>query len=232
MFGGRYRLVALIGVGGMGQVFAARDVLLDRPVAVKLPSTPSTSASERFRREARAAASLNHPNVVSVYDWGEDANGPFLVMELVDGHSLRDVLHTRHTLPPARSQRIGDEIAGRARTRGTPNGVVHRDVKPSNLLVTDAGEVKVTDFGISKSSSAEALTEPGVVVGTPGYLAPEQAAGLVADARTRRVLAGRRAHRAAHRHARWRARPERLRAGTRRHARRARRIPPLAIERG
>jgi eukaryotic-like serine/threonine-protein kinase len=97
VFGARYRLEELLGTGGMGQVFAARDELLDRRVAVKLPSTQSKGASERFRREARAAASLNHPNVVSVYDWGEDANGPFLVMELVDGQSLRGVRDTRDT---------------------------------------------------------------------------------------------------------------------------------------
>jgi serine/threonine-protein kinase len=120
---------------------------------------------------------------VSVYDWGEDANGPFLVMELVDGQSLRDVLHTRRTLPPRDVATLGAQIAG-ALEHAHAHGVVHRDVKPSNLLVTASGDIKVTDFGISKSSAAEALTDPGAVIGTPGYLAPEQAAGLAADART------------------------------------------------
>ena len=121
--------------------------------------------------------------MVSVYDWGEDANGPFLVMELVDGQSLRDILHTRHTLPPRDVATIGAQIAG-ALEHAHAHGVVHRDIKPSNLLVTPSGDIKVTDFGISKSSAAEALTDPGAVIGTPGYLAPEQAAGLAADART------------------------------------------------
>ena len=183
VFGGRYRLEELLGVGGMGQVFAARDVLLDRRVAVKVPSASSKRAGERFRHEARAAASLNHPNVVSVYDWGEDANGAYLVMELVEGHSLRDVLEVRRTLPPREVATVGAQIAG-ALEHAHAHGVVHRDVKPTNLLVTASGDIKVTDFGISKSASAEPLTDPGAVLGTPGYLAPEQAAGLVADART------------------------------------------------
>ena len=104
-------------------------------------------------------------------------------MEIVDGQSLRDVLHARRTLPPRDVATIGAQIAG-ALEHAHAHGVVHRDVKPSNLLLTPSGDIKVTDFGISKSAAAEPLTDPGAVIGTPGYLAPEQAAGLVADART------------------------------------------------
>jgi serine/threonine-protein kinase len=188
VLGDRYRLDELLGEGGMGQVFAARDLLLDRRVAVKLPTAVSDSARERFRREARAAASLNHPNIVSVYDWGETPSAPYLVMELVDGRSLRNVLREGRVLGPRDVAAIGRQIAD-ALAHAHAHGVIHRDVKPSNLLVTSTGgvpnfEVKVTDFGISKSTSADALTQPGVVLGTPGYLPPEQAAGLGVDARS------------------------------------------------
>ncbi|HEY7104916.1 MAG TPA: PASTA domain-containing protein [Acidimicrobiia bacterium] len=182
ILGGRYRLDALLGAGGMAEVFAAHDVLLDRRVAVKLPSASTETARERFRREARAAAALNHPNVVAVFDWGEQPD-PYLVMELVEGRSLRDVLTARRVLPPEEVADIGAQVAD-ALEHAHAHGVVHRDVKPSNLLVTHDGVVKVSDFGISKSVSGDALTEPGGVIGTPGYLAPEQAAGLPADART------------------------------------------------
>jgi eukaryotic-like serine/threonine-protein kinase len=186
VLGGRYWLERPIGAGGMGEVLIARDQLLDRRVAVKMPSASTTRASERFHREARAAARLNHPNVVSVYDWGTTDDGlPFMVMELVDGQNLREMLRERRVLPPREVADIGAQIA-EALATAHAQGVVHRDVKPSNVLVTESGAVKVTDFGISKSSDvvAEALTDPGAIVGTPGYLAPEQAAGLESDART------------------------------------------------
>ena len=180
--GGRYRLDELLGAGGMAEVFAARDLLLDRGVAVKLPSARTDTARERFRREARAAAALNHPNVVAVFDWGETPE-PYLVMERVEGRHLRDVLTARGSLPPSEVAGIGAQVAD-ALEHAHAHGVIHRDVKPSNLLVAPDGTVKVTDFGISKSVSSDALTEPGGVIGTPGYLSPEQAAGLAADARS------------------------------------------------
>ncbi len=180
--GGRYRLDELLGAGGMAEVFAARDLLLDRGVAVKLPSARTDTARERFRREARAAAALNHPNVVAVFDWGETPE-PYLVMERVEGRHLRDVLTARGSLPPSEVAGIGAQVAD-ALEHAHAHGVIHRDVKPSNLLVALDGTVKVTDFGISKSVSSDALTEPGGVIGTPGYLSPEQAAGLAADARS------------------------------------------------
>jgi serine/threonine-protein kinase len=184
VLGDRYRLDELLGIGGMGRVFAAHDLLLDRRVAVKLPTVSSERARDRFRHEARAAASLNHRNIVSVYDWGESPDSPYLVMELVDGRSLRDVLREHRALSPRDVAAIGVQIAD-ALAHAHAHGVIHRDVKPSNILLTTGGrDVKVTDFGISKSTGAEALTEPGTVMGTPGYLSPEQSAGLAVDARS------------------------------------------------
>jgi serine/threonine-protein kinase len=183
VLGGRYRLDALLGAGGMGRVFAAHDLVLDRPVAVKLPSLTTDGARERFRREARAAAGLSHPHIVAVFDWGETADSAYLVMELVDGRSLRDVLRDRRVLPPREVAHLGAQVADALETAHA-HGVVHRDVKPGNLLLASDGGVKVTDFGISKSVSADALTDPGAVVGTPGYLAPEQAGGLAPDTRS------------------------------------------------
>jgi serine/threonine-protein kinase len=186
VLGGRYRLERLLGAGGMGEVFAGRDLLLDRDVAVKLPSTTTAVAAARFQREARAAAQINHPNVVAIYDWGEtDGGTPFIVMELVEGRSLRAVLQSQRVLPAREVVDLGTQIAD-ALLAAHARGVVHRDMKPSNILITPSGLVKVTDFGISQSAQAvesELLTDPGTVLGTPGYLAPEQAAGLACDAR-------------------------------------------------
>src|SRR5215207_751985 len=171
----------------MGDVYRARDLLLERTVAVKVPTSTVTPASaERFKREARAAARLNHPNIVGVYDWGGGTE-PFIVMELVEGRSLRAELRARRTLPPAEVAALGAQIAD-ALAHAHHHGVVHRDVKPSNVLLTPGGSVKVTDFGIAQyatmSATGETLTEPGVVLGTVGYLSPEQIAGLPADARS------------------------------------------------
>jgi serine/threonine-protein kinase len=167
----------------MGEVYWARDRLLDRPVAVKVPSAPVTpSSAERFKREAQAAARLNHPHIVGVYDWG-GGTSPFIVMEFVDGRSLRKELSERGPLPPSEVATIGAQIAD-ALAHAHHHGVVHRDVKPSNVLLTNRAEVKVTDFGIAQSAAGEALTEPGVVLGTVGYLSPEQVAGLPIDERS------------------------------------------------
>ena len=192
LLGDRYELEELIGAGGMGEVFRAHDLQLDRVVAVKRPSESFTGSSrERFRREARAAARLNHPHVVAVFDWGDDGTGSvpergtsaFLVMEYVEGRSLRSMLRDLGPFQPVEVARIGAQIAD-ALGHAHSKGVVHRDVKPSNVLLTTTGTVKVTDFGIAQSAAVEGITDPGVVVGTAGYLAPEQLAGLTADARS------------------------------------------------
>ena len=173
----------------MGVVHRAHDRLLDRDVAVKLPILEATvSSRERFRREARAAARLNHPNVVSVYDWEDRDGEAFLVMEYVDGPSLREVVRERGPLPVREAARIGEQVAA-ALAHAHAKGVVHRDVKPGNVLLAPDGTVpnrivKVTDFGIARASESDTITDPGAVIGTAGYLAPEQVRGARVDGRT------------------------------------------------
>jgi serine/threonine-protein kinase len=186
MFSDRYEIGPEIGRGGMAEVFLARDRLLDRDVAVKVLSSSHVSDPTfvaRFRREARAAASLNHHNIVAVYDWGEEGDTYFIVMEYVAGRTLRDVLRTYERLPAMEASRIAGEIAD-ALAFAHRNGVVHRDVKPGNVLLTPSGSVKVTDFGIAHAEAAEDLTKTGSVLGTATYFSPEQAQGRELDGRT------------------------------------------------
>jgi serine/threonine-protein kinase len=186
MFSDRYEIGPEIGRGGMAEVFLARDRLLDRDVAVKVLSSSHVSDPTfvaRFRREARAAASLNHHNIVAVYDWGEEGDTYFIVMEYVAGRTLRDVLRTYERLPIMEASRIAGEIAD-ALAFAHRNGVVHRDVKPGNVLLTPSGSVKVTDFGIAHAEAAEDLTKTGSVMGTATYFSPEQAQGRELDGRT------------------------------------------------
>ena len=148
----------------------------------------ATGSRERFRREARAAARLNHPNVVSVYDWEERDDEAFLVMEYVDGPSLRQVVRERGPLPVREAARIGEQVAA-ALAHAHSKGIVHRDVKPGNVLLAPDGTapeqiVKVTDFGIARASESDTITDPGAVIGTAGYLAPEQVRGARVDGRT------------------------------------------------
>ncbi|MFI5046871.1 MAG: Stk1 family PASTA domain-containing Ser/Thr kinase [Acidimicrobiia bacterium] len=182
----RYELGAEVGRGGMARVHIALDRLLERTVAVKVLSTLDAhddTAVERFRREAQAVARLNHPNIVAVYDWGEDDDTAFIVMEYVDGQTLREVLYDRGWLTPLEAASVGAEIAD-ALAFAHRHGVVHRDVKPGNVLITPEGEVKVTDFGIARADSSDALTRTGAVMGTATYFSPEQAQGLHLDGRS------------------------------------------------
>ena len=184
----RYEIHRRLARGGMAQVYLARDRSLDRPVAVKelVPEfAADPSFVERFRREAQAAANLSHPNIVGVYDWGAQDGTYFIVMEYIDGPSLSRVLRADGPLHPRRAAEIASETAaglGFAHSRG----VVHRDVKPGNVLLTRTGQAKVTDFGIARalSSPDEDLTQAGSVMGTATYFSPEQAQGLPVDPRS------------------------------------------------
>ena len=182
VLGGRYRLVELLGQGGMATIYRARDAQLDRDVAVKLIRQEFGQDPDflgRFRDEARAAASLNHPNIVSVFDFGEDVDGPYLVMELIDGQDLTSILRENGALPPRQAARVSAEVA-KALHAAHVRGIVHRDVKPSNILVGRDGRVKVADFGIARAVTEAQVTVPGVTMGSVHYFSPEQARGEAA----------------------------------------------------
>jgi eukaryotic-like serine/threonine-protein kinase len=183
---GRYQLGSLLGVGGMARVYVASDRVLERPVAVKVLSPPYAQDPvfvERFRREARAAARLSHPNIVAVFDSGADADQPYLVMEYVAGQSLAQLLARQGRLAPRRAVELAVEVCA-ALAAAHAQGLVHRDVKPANVLVDAEGRVQVADFGIVKAAAATTLTGTGMVLGTAAYLSPEQAQGGPVDARS------------------------------------------------
>src|SRR5580704_4176800 len=187
VFSERYELNHLIARGGMAMVYRAEDLLLNRPVALKI-LYPELSADplfvERFRREAQAAAKLSHPNIVPVFDWGEDTGTYFIVMEFIDGRPLSSILKTAGPLSPERTADVGAHVAA-ALGYAHKHGVIHRDVKPGNVLITDEGQVKVTDFGIARAiNTEESLTQTGAVMGTATYFSPEQAEGIGVDARS------------------------------------------------
>src|SRR5271165_2134884 len=187
IYSGRYELTHLIARGGMAQVYRAVDLQLDRPVALKV-LFPELSVDrtfvERFRREAQAAANLSHPNIVPVFDWGEDDGAYFIVMEYIDGRPLSAVLRDPQPVPPTQIATIGAGVAA-ALAFAHRHGVVHRDVKPGNVLITPEGDVKVTDFGIARAvNTEESLTQTGAVMGTAAYFSPEQAEGKGVDARS------------------------------------------------
>ncbi len=185
--GGRYRLDDVVASGGAAIVWRAFDEHLARPVALKLlhpHHAGDATVVERFQREARSAAGLSHPNVVRIYDTGREDGIVWLVMELVDGPSLRDVLMRREPLDAVVVGALGEQIAN-ALAAAHDQGIVHRDIKPANVLIASDGTVKVTDFGIAKALSGvdATLTNPGTVMGTAAYVAPEQLEGDDIDAR-------------------------------------------------
>jgi beta-lactam-binding protein with PASTA domain len=184
---GRYRIVGRVASGGMGEVFRAHDSVLGREVAVKVlhpQFAGDRGFVDRFRREARAAAVLNHPNIVGVYDWGVTENTYFMVMEYVRGHNLRTLLSRYGHLEPAQVADIASQVLS-ALDHAHGHGIVHRDVKPENILVTGDGLVKVADFGLARAFADATVSQAeGMVTGTVQYLAPEQVQGEPADPRT------------------------------------------------
>src|SRR4051812_23470388 len=198
VLGERYEIGGVLGRGGMAEVHRGRDLRLGREVAVKVlrqDLARDPSAQVRFRREAQAAASLNHPAIVAVYDTGEDRTTtgatPYIVMEYVEGDTLRDVLRREGRLSPERAMSLTADICA-ALDFSHRNGIVHRDVKPGNVMITPQGTVKVMDFGIARavSDSAATMTSTAAVIGTAQYLSPEQARGEGVDARSDVYSAG------------------------------------------
>jgi eukaryotic-like serine/threonine-protein kinase len=186
VFSNRYEIQRELAQGGMAEVYLAHDQLLNRPVALKalFPEyAREPSFVERFRREAQAAANLNHPNIVAIYDWGQEDGTYFIVMEYVEGRSLRDLIRSEAPIDSNQAAEITAEIAS-ALAFAHRNGVVHRDVKPGNVLLTRTGTVKVTDFGIARAGTSDGLTQTGSVMGTATYFSPEQAQGLPVDGRS------------------------------------------------
>lgn len=185
-FGRRYELSSRIAIGGMGEVWEATDLIIGRPVAIKILKDEylgDPGFLERFRAEARHAALVNHEGIANVYDYGEEEGSAFLVMELVPGEPLSSVLEREHSLPP---DRVLDIVAQTATALHAAHaaGLVHRDVKPGNMLMTPDGRVKITDFGIARIADQVPLTATGQVMGTVQYLSPEQASGHAASPAT------------------------------------------------
>ena len=196
---GPYEVRGLLGAGGMGEVYRARDPRIGRDVAIKvLPGAAAVDADrlERFQREARAAGALNHPNILAVFDVGFEGGAPYVVSELLEGETLRERLRTGG-LPLQRAIQCGTQIA-QGLAAAHEKGIVHRDLKPENLFLTRDGRVKILDFGLAKlhepaalfdkgeiqETTASKMTDAGVILGTVGYMSPEQVRGLPADPRS------------------------------------------------
>lgn len=187
VLGGRYRVERELGRGGMAKVFEGADTVLNRKVAIKILA-PQFADDEgfvqRFRREAQAAARISHPNIVSVFDTGADADVQYIVMEFVEGRTLADYLTGGGRIMPDRAIQIAESVCG-ALSAAHAQGVIHRDIKPGNIMLTPAGEVKVTDFGIARmTTTAETIAQTAAVLGTASYLSPEQAQGQPVDGRS------------------------------------------------
>ncbi len=199
LLGGRYQVGELLGYGGMAEVHKGRDLRLGRDVAIKMLRTDlarDATFQERFRREAQNSAALNHPAIVAVYDTGEEMSAtgeklPFIVMEFVAGRTLKEVLAQEQRLQPRRALEITADICA-ALEFSHRHGIIHRDIKPGNVMITPNGQVKVMDFGIARAlaSGATTMTQTSAVIGTAQYLSPEQARGEAVDARSDVYAAG------------------------------------------
>ncbi|NKY86293.1 Stk1 family PASTA domain-containing Ser/Thr kinase [Nocardia veterana] len=186
MLDGRYRIDAPIARGGMSMVFRGVDTRLDRPVAIKVMDPKFSGDPQfltRFEFEARSVAKLKHPSLVAVYDQGVDGEYPFLIMELVEGGTLRELLRERGPMPPHAVRAVAEPVL-RAIGVAHAAGLVHRDIKPENVLISDAGEVKIADFGLVRAVAGSNLTSASVILGTAAYLSPEQVTAGSADARS------------------------------------------------
>ena len=186
VLGNRYRLVAALGSGASAHVFLGEDMVLQRRVAVKVLQ-PALAGDEaflrRFRAEARSVAALNHPHVLRVFDWGEGEDGPYLVLEYLAGGTLFDILASGRRLSPGQAARVGAQaVDGLAYAHA--RGIVHRDVKPANILFDEDGRVRVADFGVARALSSASTTDPGTMLGTARYASPEQAQGMPLDGRS------------------------------------------------
>ncbi len=186
VLGNRYRLVAALGSGASAHVFLAEDMVLQRRVAVKVLQ-PALARDEaflrRFRAEARSVAALNHPHVLRVFDWGEGEDGPYLVLEYLEGGSLFDMLARGQRLSPGQAARVGAQ-ASDGLAYAHARGIVHRDVKPANVLFDEDGRVRMADFGVARALSLSSSTDPGTMLGTARYASPEQAQGMPLDGRS------------------------------------------------
>jgi tRNA A-37 threonylcarbamoyl transferase component Bud32 len=191
---GKYEIRGTLGKGAMGTVYDGYDAVIDRRVAIKTISLPDPSDSEaqeelaRFRREAQAAGRLTHPNIVAVYDYGEDGQVAFIVMEYAPGTELKKILDKGDRLPPAEAVRIMEGVLAGLQF-SHERGVVHRDIKPGNIILSTDGTVKIADFGIARIESSN-MTQAGTIMGTPAYMSPEQFMGQTVDARTDIYSAG------------------------------------------
>lgn len=186
LLGGRYKVKRLIGKGGMADVFLGTDTILNREVAVKVLHPNYAQDKDfiaRFRQEAQAAANLNHPNVVSIFDWGSEGSIYFIVMEYIEGRSLKEIIDNEGKILPERAAEIAAETCSALQYAHRHN-IVHRDIKPHNIIITMTGQVKVTDFGIARAGGGEAITRTGMVMGTAQYISPEQAQGMPVDGRS------------------------------------------------
>src|ERR1700751_6058203 len=193
---GPYEIQSAIGAGGMGEVYRARDTRLNREVAIKiLPASFSADPDrlQRFPQEPRAAAALNHPNILSIFDIGEDGGAPYVVSELLEGETLRDRLRNG-ALAPRKEIDYAAQVA-RGLAAAHDKGIVHRDLKPENIFITDDGRVKILDFGLAKLMRSDVIedgqavtqtvqSDPGTVLGTVCYMSPEEVRGKPADARS------------------------------------------------
>src|SRR5919204_903792 len=185
VLGGRYEIDSVLGHGGMAEVYLGTDRVLGRRVAIKVLEPQfarDATFVARFRREAQSAAALSHPNVVNVFDTGSDDGTHFIVMEYVAGKTLSEVIKDAPLLPE-RAVEIAEAVAA-ALAFAHQAGIVHRDVKPGNIMLTSSGDVKVMDFGIARATSTDSLTQTANVLGTATYFSPEQAQGQKVDARS------------------------------------------------